>query len=181
VSDNNLTHGIHYNIANHYEINMDLIKANNPEVIIMKICQNCRLSFQDDTTHCPKCGETLIYVPDQNDYRNITDHTAEFTAEDISQNKVLAMAPYIMGWIGIIIALLAAGTSPYAAFHVKQALKIQIIAFLSVILNIVPIIGWIAFAISAIILVVVQIICFLDVCNGSAKEPPIICNFKFLK
>ncbi|WP_417403721.1 zinc-ribbon domain-containing protein [Hominenteromicrobium sp.] len=55
------------------------------------------------------------------------DHTAEFDPEDVSQNKVIAMAAYILGTVGIIIALLAAPQSKYAAFHSRQALKLDIV------------------------------------------------------
>lgn len=162
----------------------NLVKQITLEVIIMKICKNCHLSFQDNMDTCPKCGDNLIFVPNQQNYRDITDHTSEFTAEDISQNKVLAMTPYLLGWIGIIIALLGAGTSPYAAFHVKQALKIQIVTILLGLVTIllcwtfiVPILAGIA----SIVLFVIQIICFFGVCNGTAKEPAIISSLKFLK
>ena len=43
---------------------------------------------------------------------NPADHTAEFAADDISKNKVTAMAAYMLGIIGIVIALLAAPESP---------------------------------------------------------------------
>lgn len=56
------------------------------------------------------------------------DHTAEFDPEDVSQNKVIAMAAYILGTVGIIIALLAAPQSKYAAFHSRQALKLDIVS-----------------------------------------------------
>ena len=59
------------------------------------------------------------------------DHTAEFDPEDVSQNKVIAMAAYILGTVGIIIALLAAPQSKYAAFHSRQALKLDIVSTLS--------------------------------------------------
>ena len=65
------------------------------------------------------------------------DHTNEFDAKDISENKAVAMLVYLLGFVGIIIALLAGTTSPYAAFHVRQGLKfvvldtlIAIVAFL---------------------------------------------------
>ncbi len=54
------------------------------------------------------------------------DHTAEFSAQDISDNKVIAMLVYLMGTVGIIIALLARD-SRYAGFHVRQALKLTVL------------------------------------------------------
>ncbi len=143
----------------------------------MKFCPNCRLTFDDTANACSQCGGQLSWVPQADP----TDHTAKFSKEDISANKVLAMIPYLMGWIGIIITLLASGTSPYASFHVKQALKIQVVLILATLLNIIPFLGTLAFAILAIALVVVEIICFINVCKGKAKEPAIIKNITFLK
>ncbi len=152
----------------------------------MKICHKCNLSFSDDANNCPQCGEPLTYVDVQaQKMADSTDHTAEFDKKDISDNKVLAMIPYLMSWVGIVITLLAAGTSAYAGFHVRQALKIQIcsilFAFVSPFLLLIPILGVIAVAAVAIVLFVLNIIGFVNVCMGKAKEPPIISSFGFLK
>ena len=116
--------------------------------------------------------------------RDPWDHTDEFDPEDISENKVMALAAYILGPIGIIIALLASQLSPYAGFHVRQALKIDIlIAIVAVITTllcwtfVVPIAG----AIVLIILLVLKIIAFFSVCKGKAVELPIIRGLRFLK
>ena len=105
------------------------------------------------------------------------DHTAEFDPEDVSQNKVIAMAAYILGTVGIIIALLAAPQSKYAAFHSRQALKLDIVSTLLLIVSavlaftfIVPIAGAVCIA----ILFVVRIICFFQVCRGKAQDTAII-------
>lgn len=144
----------------------------------MKFCPNCRLAFDDDAHVCSQCGNPLVDVPNQHDS---TDHTAEFDPRDISDNKILAMLPYILGWVGIIITLLASGRSPYAFFHVKQALKIRITGLLSNLLLIIPIIGWIAAGIIAVILFVVDLVCFVRVCQNKAIEPPLVSGLKFLK
>ena len=82
------------------------------------------------------------------------------------------MAAYILGTVGIIIALLAAPQSKYAAFHSRQALKLDIVSTLLLIVSavlaftfIVPIAGAVCIA----ILFVVRIICFFQVCSGKAK------------
>ncbi len=149
----------------------------------MKYCPNCRLSYDDSANVCGHCGNPLTYIPPQtlSDYDH-TDHTAEFSPEDISQNKVIAMLPYLFSWLGIIIALIASGASPYTAFHVKQALKIQIVATLvSIVGAFIPIIGWIAIGIYSLVSLAINIVCFFRVCKGEAKEPPIIKNLRFLK
>lgn len=109
------------------------------------------------------------------------DHTAEFDPKDISDNKVFAMAPYLLGIVGIIIALLAAQKSDFAMFHVRQALKLELLSVLVVICMIVPVLGWIFAPIASIILFVVQVIMFFRVCKGRAIEPPIVSSLGFLK
>lgn len=54
---------------------------------------------------------------------NITDHTAEFDPTDISDNKVLAMIPYLLGVIGVIITLLASGNSHMPSSMLNRLLK----------------------------------------------------------
>ena len=110
-----------------------------------------------------------------------TDHTAEFDAKDISDNKIVAMAPYLLGVIGIIIALLGSRDSKYAGFHVRQALKIEITGILVLVLMIIPFIGWFVAPICELVLFVVKIICFFQVAGGKAREPPIISAFPFFK
>lgn len=113
------------------------------------------------------------------------DHTAEFTAKDISENKVVAMLIYLSGVIGLFISFICGSTnSPYASFHARQWLKIYVMQVLTIVCSflliwtiIVPIAG----AIFSVILEVLQIIGFFQVCGGKAKEPAIIRNFKFLK
>lgn len=115
---------------------------------------------------------------------NPADHTAEFTPDDISKNKVVAMAAYMLGVVGIIIALLAAPESPYASFHSRQALKLEIVNQLLLIVSlvlvwtfIVPIVG----AIAMTVVFVVRVICFFQVCSGKAKDAALIGSLPFLK
>ena len=149
----------------------------------MKICQNCNTTHPDNINACPQCNAPLITVtPQPQIVTNGADHTAEFDRADVSANKVLAMIPYLMGWVGILITLLAAGTSAYAGFHVRQALKIQVCTTLvSIIGAIIPVLGWIAIGVVGIVALVINIICFFSVCKGEAKEPPIVSGFAFLK
>lgn len=145
----------------------------------MKVCTNCHLSFPDSASHCTQCGAPLTTVADQPG--DPLDHTAEFDPADISANKVFALIPYLMGWVSVIITLLASSSSPYAGFHVRQALKIQIVTLLSLVLAIIPFLGWIAIGVWAIIALVLDLICFFRVCSGKAIEAPIVSSFKFLK
>ena len=152
----------------------------------MKFCPNCHLTYDDTANVCGQCGGPLQVIPQQvpqaQPAYDPTDHTAEFNPRDISDNKVFAMLPYLMSFIGVIIALLAAPSSPFTMFHVRQGLKISVTSILVTIVGaIIPFLGWIAAGICAVVILVVEIICFFRVCKGQAKEPPIIKNLGFLK
>ena len=153
----------------------------------MAFCTKCGTQIPDNSFACPNCGAPTgaaaapvmqAIAPDP------YDHTAEFTAKDISENKVIAMLVYLMGPIGIIIALLASPTSPYAAFHVRQALKFVVAEALLGIVTVLlcwTIIVPIAASVMYLVLGVIQIICFFQICSGKAKEPAIIRSLPFLK
>lgn len=120
------------------------------------------------------------YAPAYDPY----DHTSEFDAQDISDNKVFAMCVYLLGTIGIIIALLASRNSKFVDFHLRQGLKFVVIEILIAIVTVIlcwTIIVPIAAGIACAVLTVLEIICFFQVCQGKAKEAPIIRSLKFLK
>jgi len=127
----------------------------------------------------PNQNFTPPFVPD------IYDHTSEFDPKDISDNKVIAMLVYLMGIVGVILAaLIGANTSPYVAFHIRQSLKFMVVEILLVLCCailfwtiIVPVVA----GIFEVVLSVVKIICFVQICQGQAKEPAIIRSFGFLK
>ena len=145
----------------------------------MAFCPKCGSQIPEGTNFCNACGSSLTPVAPVDP----SDHTANFTTEDISQNKVVAMSAYILGVFGVVIALLAAPQSGYVTFHSRQALKIEI---LSVLLSFVSLVlCWtlivpIAAAICVVILFVIRIICFFQVCSGKAKDAPIIKSLPFI-
>ena len=160
----------------------------------MKTCPVCNNSIPDDAVFCENCGANTTVqpgayaVPPQQPYMpNFApsyDHTAEFDAKDISDNKVIAMLVYLMGPIGVIIALLVGNSSPYAAFHVRQALKITVVNTLVAIAS--ALLFWtvivpFAAGILMLALLVIKFICFFQICEGKAIEPAIIRNLDFLK
>lgn len=173
----------------------------------MKICPNCNAQLDDNAMFCTNCGTQFAnqqqpnpqftqqqpippqsygmppqpgYVPQYDPY----DHTAEFDPKDISDNKVISMLVYLMGAVGIVIALLASNTSKYVSFHVRQALKFTVVEILSGIIALAlcwTIIVPIAYAVLILVLMVIKFICFFQICSGKAKEPAIIRSLKFLK
>lgn len=165
----------------------------------MKICQNCNSQLEDNAIFCPNCGANVTnangaynnsyvkqpqYYNAQQNETNQYDHTSEFEEKDISENKVTAMLIYLLGAFGIIIALLAAQRSPYTEFHLRQGLKfvavnaiLYVMLFLFCWTVIVPFFCLVMY----VILCVVKIICFFQICSGKAKEPAIIRSLGFLK
>lgn len=122
------------------------------------------------------------------------NHSQRFSAHDISENKVSAIAAYLLGSIGIIIALLIARDSAYTAFHVRQALKIticsvilELFAAIFAFFGMIPFVG-IIFKMMLVLTcaawagtLLLRLIAIAQVSNGEAKEPAVICNFAFLK
>ena len=164
----------------------------------MKVCPICHSQNGDGSNYCTMCGNALPNDPQPTQpvpqtqvvyqvptpYVDPYDHTAEFDAKDISDNKVYALAMYLLSFIGLIIALLGPKDSPYIQFHLRQNLKILIVeamvTLISVLLGftvIVPIIG----AICLLVLQVLRYIAFFQICGGKAKEPAIIRGLGFLK
>ncbi len=168
------------------------------------ICKKCGTNYPDNLSVCPNCGaysdtnRQSPPPPPHNDYNQYQsgnvppadyevdsyDHTADFSPKDISDNKVVAMLPYLLGATGIIIASLVGGRSPYVGFHIHQALKFTVTDVL--LLLCATVLCWtvivpIAAVIMLIVLLVIRLICFFQVCLGEAKEPVIIRNLGFLK
>jgi uncharacterized membrane protein len=156
----------------------------------MKTCPKCQAQLDDNTSFCTNCGYAFGAEQQQPQPQpqpvnaDPFDHTAEFDSKDISDNKVIAMLVYLLGAAGIIIALLASHDSPYVKFHLRQALKFLVIETLTVLA--ITILCWtfivpIAGGIFILVLEVIKIICFFQICSGKAKEPAIIKSFGFLR
>ena len=160
----------------------------------MAFCEKCGAQIPENGTFCAACGAPVAAQAQPT--RTPEQPTAQpqapeqqpqppvYPQQPVYQNKVIAMAAYILGTVGIIIALLAAPQSKYAAFHSRQALKLDIVSTLLLIVSavlaftfIVPIAGAVCIA----ILFVVRIICFFQVCSGKAKDAAIIGKLPFLK
>ena len=148
----------------------------------MAFCSNCGKEIPDGATVCPSCGTSLGAAPAK--VIEEWDHTSEFDAQDISDNKVYALSAYLFSFLGIILCHVLAKASPYAQFHAREALKIDIVTVVVYILScflcwtcIVPVAGCILIC----IILVVKIICFVQVCKGQAKEPWMIRSIKCLK
>ena len=138
----------------------------------MAFCSNCGKEVPEGATACPACGAklTAVAVAEVKNW----DHTNEFEAQDISDNKVYALSAYLFSFLGVLLCNVLAKSSPYAQFHARESLKISITTLVVYILScifcwtcIVPVAGFVFI----MILFVVKVIAFIQVCCGKAKEP----------
>ncbi len=109
------------------------------------------------------------------------DHTNEFDPQDIAENKLFAILPYLFSCIVGIIVGMYVKDSAYVKFHIKNAIRLDIAGILIVLLCVIPFIGWIAAIVCGLILGVVEIIAIVWAFQGKAKELPIISSIGFLK
>lgn len=159
----------------------------------MKFCPKCGAQMDDSALICGQCGASLgtpmgqpmaapvaapIYAPVAPENY---DHTAEFDPKEISEGKVYALAIYLIPIFGVLYALIGSTGNKFTNFHVRTWLKLQIVTMLSTIVGIIPILGWIVAGVWAVINLVLTLICFFNVCNGKAIDPPIVRGLGFLK
>ncbi|MBO4265947.1 MAG: zinc-ribbon domain-containing protein [Lachnospiraceae bacterium] len=142
----------------------------------MAFCSNCGKEVPEGASVCSSCGATLGAAPAVKSVEQF-DHTSDYDAADISANKVYALSAYILSFFGVLLCNVLAKESPFAQFHAREALKLDVVAIVVYVLSvllcwtcIVPIAG----AVLEIILIVVRIISFVQVCKGEAKEPWLI-------
>lgn len=167
----------------------------------MKKCPFCNAELEDNVRFCRNCGTAQpgpdymnasayeltpppVQAAPQEPEANPYDHTAEFEQGDIAQNRLYAMLVYLLGLVGILIAMLGARDSAYASFHVRQGLKLTVLDALLAIAA--ALLCWtvivpIAAGVCLVILVAVRLIGFADVCQSKAVEVPIVRSFGFLK
>ena len=128
-------------------------------------------------------------MADINNVMNTPDTTAEYTQEDINNNKIMAILAYII----FLVPLFAAKDSKFARFHTNQGLVLFIcdivvmivLGIVTAIIAFIPVVGLILSgiicAVIPIVLLVFHILGIVNAAQGKAKELPIIGKFKILK
>ena len=174
----------------------------------MAFCGKCGTKVDEGVKFCPGCGNAIEVAAapeqqqaqpeaNQNDFaakvaalNNTADTTAEFDANDITQNKAMG----ILAYFGPLcfIPMFAAKGSKFARFHANQGLILLIAcvaySIVSAILNsIILAISWRLYFITNIIslislvFAVLAVIGIINAANGKAKELPVIGKIKILK
>lgn|SRR5690606_10192939 len=100
------------------------------------------------------------------------------TAEVVSNlepNKTIALLAYItlIGWI-VAVVMNSEKKNAFASFHIRQMLGIGCTAIVLAVLNIIPFLGWIAYALGMILLLVLWISGFINALNGKEKTVPLL-------
>ena len=155
----------------------------------MLTCKQCGTQVEDNVKHCTNCGAPIEAPVEQasapaidlsekfNQLNNTADTTADYDAQDIEKNKVMAVLAYVI----FLIPLLAAKDSKFARFHTNQGLVLFIGAILSSVIAAIPLIGWIVAPIAGIAITILAILGIVNALGGKAKELPVIGKFKILK
>ncbi len=168
----------------------------------MTFCGKCGTKVEEGLKFCPACGNAMAApaaepAAEQNDFsakmaalNNTADTTAEFDANDITQNKAMG----ILAYFGPLcfVPMFAAKDSKFARFHANQGLVLLIAcvawAIVSSILNaIILAISWRLYFLTtlisllSIVFAILAIIGILNAAGGKAKELPIIGKIKLLK
>ena len=101
-----------------------------------------------------------------------------FDAEDIAKNKGISALAYII----FFIPLIACPNSVFGKFHANQGLLLLITAVIgSIILSIIPIIGWILLPLFSLAVFIFAIVGIVNTVNGNSKELPLIGKYRILK
>ena len=153
----------------------------------MLTCKQCGTQVEDGVMNCTNCGAPIEAPVQQNqpidlsekfnEFNNTADTTAEYDAQDIEKNKVMAVLAYIL----FFIPLLAAKDSKFARFHTNQGLVLFLGGIIASVVAVIPVIGWIVALIAGLVITVLAIIGIINALNGKAKELPVIGKFKILK
>lgn len=120
-------------------------------------------------------------VNDDYEIKDAPEENSEFyDQEDIEKNKIIAGLSYI--WILFFLPLVACPDSKFGRFHANQALVLFIISTAgSIVLGIIPILGWILLPFFGIACFVFMILGIVNGVTGKAKELPLIGTIKIIK
>ncbi len=138
----------------------------------MAFCKNCGTNIPEGDAFCPNCGESVNGVKAAPAGNNID-------AIDCERNKYMAALCYFSFVFGII-GLLAEPNSRFIRYHLNQALVLTVAGVLCGLVFIIPILGWIAGTVGAILILIFTIMGIVRACKGEASELPIVGKYTIL-
>jgi uncharacterized membrane protein len=123
---------------------------------------------------------------DVNELMQSEDLTKNYDIQDINANKPMGILSYI--GILVLVPIFTARESRFAMFHAEQGITLcigaHIIAFLSIIFGLIPVVGWIfslLFGLVGLALFVLMIIGIVNAANGQAKQIPVLGKIRLIK
>lgn len=112
------------------------------------------------------------------DFNVETNRTPTFAPEDIEGNKVMAGLAYILFFLPLVVC----PDSPFGRYHANQGLLLLLLGLGgSIILSIIPIIGWILLPFFAIGVFILAVIGLINGFTGKGKALPIIGKYQLIK
>ena len=163
----------------------------------MAYCRNCGKEIDESAKFCSYCGTATDVNANTNksfnlgekfqEFNNTKDHTEEFEAEDIENNKIIALFAYF--GLLILIPIFATPNSRYAKFHVSQGINLIVVslAYSAISSALVAAFSWlpvvctlidISVSLAGLLIVVLVVLGIYNAVNGKAKELPIIGSWK---
>ncbi len=158
----------------------------------MAFCGNCGTKFEDGAKFCPSCGaaagapatpmaetaQAASAAPVATAAPAAPEGAAAFDPADIEKNKAMAGLAYFL----FFLPLVSCPDSPYGRYHANQGLVLLLFSVIgSIVLGIIPIIGWIILLFFPIVVVVFAIMGLMNGLNGRAKPLPLIGKIIILK
>lgn len=182
----------------------------------MKTCENCGATLENTAAFCTACGAPVTTAPvveeapavapvvppvapapayntsgaysaPQASVKDATDHTDEFCAEDVAENKLIVALAYVLPvTVGAILCvwLSKVSDSKYLKFHSREILKLAICSLVVTMVCAVTsflVIPAIALGAASVVVIVLRVIGFIQAVKGQSKELPIISNIEILK
>jgi uncharacterized membrane protein len=161
--------------------------------ILSKVCQSCGKELADSAQFCDNCGASFVNQqagpqsapppPNQNAAYGQPPPppgpgaTEVFSPEDIEKNKTMAGLAYFI----FFLPLIACPESRFARFHANQALIVFLVAVLSGVINIIPLLGCVISVIGYIFFLVLFIMGMINGFSGKAKELPLVGKIRIIK
>jgi uncharacterized membrane protein len=112
------------------------------------------------------------------DFNAETNQTTAFTPEDIEGNKVMAGLAYLLFFLPLVVC----PNSPFGRYHANQGLLLLLLGMVgSVVLSVIPIIGWILLPFFALGVFILGVIGLINGFTGKGKALPIIGKYQLLQ
>lgn len=146
----------------------------------MAFCKNCGAQMEDGARFCPACGVFAEDVQETRQRVRETDSTSRFDSLDIADNKWLSIFCYF-GILTMIFALIAKPDSKFVKYHANQGLNLVLLGFASMVVCVIPFLGWIAAGVAGVFSLVCIILGIINCVNGKAKELPIIGSIRIIR